>query len=229
VHEHDGHRALPYRRGDPFRRVGPHVARREHAGNASLQVVRRTVERPAGLFLSEVRAGQDEAVLVASQHAVKPGGPRRRSDKDEQLARIDYFGAALGQIPEGQLFKVPFPVHLGHLGAGADGDVGYAGDLLDEVVGHRLLKPVGTHEHGHRPGEPRQVDRGLSGRVRAAHHVDVLVLARLGLGERRAVVDARACHLGAARGLQLPVGDPHREDDRLGGDRAAVGQAQRPG
>jgi hypothetical protein len=63
-------------------------------------VVRRAVKRPAGLVLGEVGARQHEAVLVASQHAVQPGGPRRRPDEDEQLAGVDYFGGALGQVTE---------------------------------------------------------------------------------------------------------------------------------
>jgi hypothetical protein len=70
VHEHDGHRAFPYRRRDSLRRLGPHVAGHEHAGDAALEVVRLTVKRPAAFFLGEVRACQHEAVLVASQHAV---------------------------------------------------------------------------------------------------------------------------------------------------------------
>ena len=165
-------------------------------------------------------------MLVASQHVIQPAGPWRRSDKDEQLSGFDYFCRALGQVTEGQLLKVPVAACLHDLGADADVDVGNARDLLDEVVRHRRLKRVGAHQHGHRPGEPGQVNGGLAGRVRAAHHVHVLVLAALGLGERRAVVDARPGHLGATGGRQLAVGDPGREDDRLGVDRAAVGQPQ---
>jgi hypothetical protein len=227
VHEHDGHRAFPYRRRDSLRRLGPHVAGHEHAGDAGLQVVRLAVKRPAGFFLGEVRARQHEAALVAFQHAVQPAGPRRRPNEDEQLARFDYFCAALGQVTESQLLKVPVPVRLGHLGADAHGDVGYARDLLDEVVGHRLLERPSAHQHGHRPGKARQVDGGLAGRVGAAHDVHVLVLAPLGLGERRAVEDARPGHLRTAGGVELPVGDASREDDRLGADRTAVGQPQR--
>jgi hypothetical protein len=226
VHEHDGHRALAHRRGDPLGRLGPDVAGHEYARGAGLQVVRRAVKRPASLFLGDVGAGQDEAVLVTFQHAIQPAGSRRRSDKDEQLSGIDYFCRALGQVPERQLLQVPVATRLHDLGADADVDVGDVRDLLDEVVRHRRLERGGAHQHGHRTGEPRQVDGRLAGRVRAADHVHVLVLAALGLGERRAVVDARAGHLGAAGSRQLPVGDPGREDDRLGVDRAAVGQPQ---
>jgi hypothetical protein len=124
---------------------------------------------------------------------------------------------------------VPVPVRLRHLGTAADGDVGYARDLLNEVVRHRLLKRAGAHQHRDGTGESGKVDGGLAGRVRAADHVDVLVLAALGLGERRAVVDTRAGHLRAARCLQLTVGDPHRQNDRLGVDRGAVAEPERPG
>jgi hypothetical protein len=117
-------------------------------------VVRRAVKRPAGLFLGDVRAGQDEAVLVASQHAIQPAGPWRRSDKDEQLAGVDYFCRALGQVAQRQLLEVPVTAGLDDLGADADVDVGDARDLLDEVVRHRRLKRGGAHQHGDRAGEP---------------------------------------------------------------------------
>ena len=224
MHEHDGHRALPHRRGDPLGRLGPHVADREHAGDAALQVVRRPVERPLVFFLVDVRAGQHEAAAVACHDAVEPGGPGRRANEDEQLAGIHYFCAALRQVPQGELLQVAFPVGLRDLGAAADSDVGDARDLLDEVVRHGLLKGAGAHQHGDRAGELGQVDRGLPGRVGPAHHVHVLALAPLGLGERRAVEDARTGHLRAPGGRQLPVGDPGREDDRLGGNRAAVAE-----
>ncbi len=224
MHEHDGHRALSHRRGDPLGRLGPHVADREHPGDAALQVVRRPVERPLVFFLVDVRAGQHEAAAVASHHAVEPGGPWRRANEDKQLAGIHYFCVARCHVPEGELLQVAFPVSLHDLSAAADGDVRDPRDLLDEVVRHGLLKRAGAHQHGDRAGELGQVDRGLPGRVGSAHHVHVLALAPLGLGERRAVEDARAGPLRAPGGRQLPVGDPGREDDRLGGNRAAVAE-----
>ena len=115
-------------------------------------------------------------------------------------------------------------MNLRDLGADPDGDVGDTRDLLDEVVRHRLLEGRGAHQHGDRAGELGQVDRGLAGRVSTAHDEHVLVFAALGFGERRAVIDARTGHLRAAGGRQLPVGDPRREDDRLGGDRVAVAE-----
>ena len=175
-------------------------------------------------LLVDVRAGQHEPAGVTGHHALEPRGSGRRADKDEQLAGIHYFCGALRQVPEGELFQVACPLDLRDLGADPDGDVGDARDLLDEVVRHRLLERRGAHQHGDRPGELGQVDRGLAGRVGPAHHEHVLVLAALGLGERRTVVHARAGHLRAAGGRQLPVGDPRREDDRLGGNRAAVAE-----
>ncbi len=49
VHEHDGHRALADRRGDPLGRLGPHVAGHEDPGDAGLQVIGRPVQRPVRL------------------------------------------------------------------------------------------------------------------------------------------------------------------------------------
>ena len=127
------------------------------------------------------------------------------------------------------MLHVPVTVHPRHLGAGAHGDVRDVGYLLDEVVRHRGLERRGAHQHGHRAGVLGQVDGCLPGRVRAAHHVHLLVLAAFGLGERGAVVDAHPGHLGAAGRVELPVGDAGGQDDRLGVDRGAVAEPDGPG
>ena len=68
------------------------------------------------------------------------------------------------------------------------------------------------------------MERGLPGRVPAADDVDVLAGERLRLRHRRAVVDAGALQVDAARGLEPSVLDTESEDDGSSGDlRPAVG------
>jgi hypothetical protein len=92
VYQRHGHRALADRGRHPLDRLGPHVTGHEHAGDRRLEVVRITVERPAPRALAtgqQVRAGADEAVLVAVDVLAEPVGARRRADEDEQVAALD--------------------------------------------------------------------------------------------------------------------------------------------
>src|SRR6266540_792394 len=104
----------------------------------------------------------------------------------------------------------------------------HAGELLDEVVGHRRLERRAPHQDRHRAGPAREVGRGLPGGVRAAHHVDVLALAVGCLGERRAVEDATPGQPVEAGNGEALVGDASGEDDAVRRDGRAVGEVHRP-
>ena len=76
------------------------------------------------------------------------------------------------------------------------------------------------------PGVAGEVQGGLPGRVSAADDVDVLAGERLRLRHRRAVVDAGALEVDAARSLEPSVLDTESEHDGSSGDlRSAVGSA----
>ena len=95
-------------------------------------------------------------------------------------------------------------------------------DLLDQVVRHRGLEPVAADEDEHARGLRGEEDRGLPGGVRAADDDHGLVLAGLGLGERRAVVDAAAVELLDARRVEPPVGDAGGHEQRVPGELGPV-------
>src|SRR5207302_1158558 len=63
VHQHHCHRPFADGCGHPFGGFGAHITCNKHTGHTCFQVVRRTVQGPAGDVL-EVRAGQDETVVV---------------------------------------------------------------------------------------------------------------------------------------------------------------------
>ncbi len=89
---------------------------------------------------------------------------------------------------------------------------------------HRGLEPLAAHEDQHARRLLGEEDGGLPGGVRAADDDHGLVLARLGLGERRAVVDAAAVELLDARRLEPAVGDAGGHEQRVPGQLGAVGE-----
>jgi hypothetical protein len=109
-----------------------------------------------------------------------------------------------------------------------DLDVRDRGDLRDQVVRHRLGERVGAHEHGHALGVRGEVHGGLTGRVRAADHDDVLVRARARLAQRGAVVDALAVELVEAGAVELAVGDAGGDEHAVRAQQSAAGQLDQP-
>ncbi len=101
-------------------------------------------------------------------------------------------------------------------------------DLLDQVVRHRGLQRRPAHEHRHAAGELGEVHGRLPGRVRAADHDDVLVLARARLGQRGAVVDPGAGELREAGRVELAVGDARGDEHAVGAERAAAAELHDP-
>ena len=95
-------------------------------------------------------------------------------------------------------------------------DVRQRRELLDEVVRHRPLDRRAAHEHRHLPRVAGEVHGRLAGGVRRADDRDVLLRARARLGQRRAVVDARAGALGEPRRVVLAVGDARRDQHAVG-------------
>ena len=71
VDQHDGHRSFADRGRDPLGGLGTHIAGDEHTRHAGFQVVRRPFQHPAA-DVAQIRAGQDEAVVVAGEYAVEP-------------------------------------------------------------------------------------------------------------------------------------------------------------
>ena len=138
--ERDGHRALAHRAGHALDRAGAHVAGHEHAGHAGLEHVGVALERPA--VGRHVGPGEDEAALVAGDHAVEPVGARRGADEHEAGVGVAASSLAVAaahaqRAPGG---RRPRPrracVLRAHL------DVLRRLDLLDQVVRHRRLAAI---------------------------------------------------------------------------------------
>jgi hypothetical protein len=96
-------------------------------------VVRIARQRPAGGRFAvddQVRAGEDEAALVAHEHAVEPFRARCRADEHEHGSGVDRLlvpGVAVG---EHELLQVAVAARLGDLGARADGTLSIASSCL---------------------------------------------------------------------------------------------------
>ena len=118
-------------------------------------------------------------------------------------------------------------VRADHLGARPDVDVVDRLDLFDQIARHRRLERRRPHQNVDRLGLPRQVHRRLSGGVGAADDEHVRVLARRGLGERGAVVDAATGEVVDAGSGVAPVVDAGGDDDGLCAQGRTVGEADR--
>ena len=122
----------------------------------------------------KVGAGEHEPSRVTTHHAVEPAGERRRADEDEQPRRLDLGYRTAAEVAERERLEVVAARAARHLGARADGDVGNASDLLDEVVRHRAGQRIAAHAAiVTEPRVPAEVDRCLAGGVRAADKEDV--------------------------------------------------------
>ena len=99
--------------------------------------------------------------------------------------------------------------------------------LLHEVVRHGLLQRVGSHDEGHPPGIAREVQGGLSGRVRAAEHVHVPPGEAGRFRSRAAVEHTGTVERFERREAEPPVADTRRQQHGARSDRAALGQIDR--
>ena len=82
-----------------------------------------------------------------------------------------------------------------HFAVELDADVRNRAHLLDQVLRHAFLEPVGANEERHLTGKAREVHRRLAGGVGPTDDVHVLARDVLGFGERGAVIDASAGQL----------------------------------
>jgi hypothetical protein len=111
-----------------------------------------------------VRAGEDEAVLVAVHGLAKPFSARSRAEEEEQERERHALAA-----PEGHRFEVPVrAMQLRDLAVVAHRDA-VALELSHEVIGHRLPQICAAVHQGHERAAAREPDGGLAGRVAAAH------------------------------------------------------------
>jgi hypothetical protein len=220
-------RAVTNGRGDPLDRTVPGVAGREHPRHGRLERERGAVERPARrirVVPHDVAAGQDVAALDLNRPG-QPARPRLAADQHEQRGGRDLPGPVVPPVIQRERLEVLTAVAVGDLGVQAHRDVRRGLDLPDQVGRHRPGQGVAPHQHGHLPGVPGQVQRGLSGRVPRAHDEHVAIFHGPRLGPGRAVENAGPDQRLQPRHGQPAPGDAGRDDDRLSRDLVAVGQA----
>ena len=155
-----------------------------------------------------------------SSHSVRGAAPMKMNIRAQLTSSV----SPVSVVDQGQFLQVVATHGAVHLGAGANGDLGVLFDLLDQVIRHRRLQRRGAHHDGHRCGVAGQEHRGLAGRIRPADHVHLFVGAVRGDGGGGAVVNAPAGQFSASRRLQLAIGDPGRQDDRVRVEGTAVGE-----
>ena len=190
-------------------------------------MVRRAIQGPSA-DVAQVRAGNDESVVVAHHDAVEPVGARFGADEDEHPAAVELLAFTGLVVLQTDALQVSVPLHRVHDGVGQLLDVVLGADLLDQVVRHRVFEGAPADD-GHRLGGAGQIHRGLPGRVGAADDIDLVVLTVRGDRRGRAVVHAGTGQIRTPLRRQLAVFHTHREDHRARADRAAVGQVHRAG
>ena len=227
MHQADRGRAVTDGGGNPLDRAVAGVAHGENPGDGGLERERRAVERPARRVRPvphHVAPGQD----VTPAELDRSGQPPRTgfaADQHEQRRRRDLLGPAVPPVVQGEGFEAAGPVAVGDLGVQAHRDVGGGPDLADQVVRHRPREVVPAHQQRHVAGMTRQGQRGLAGRVPASHHEDVPARHRLQFAPGGAVEDAGADQRLERRYAETAPGDAGGDDDRLGGDLLAAGEA----
>ena len=174
VHQRYDGRALAAGRGDPLHRPGADVAGGEDARHRGRQVGRRQpvdprsrgTSRPVStkLFLSRASSGG-----IQSQRGSAPSS--RNSPRASLVVRSPVLVSSRHSHSSCALATA-----VDDPGAGQHLDPLVVGDLVDEVLRHRLLEPRAPDHDRHRAREPAQVQRGLAGRVAAADHDDVVPL-----------------------------------------------------
>ena len=119
-------------------------------------------------------------------------------------------------------------VHLRHLGLELHLYIRRAGDLVDQILRHGGGQRLAAHQHHHPPRIARKVERRLTGRIGAAHDVHIVIAAGDRFGRASSVVNAGAGQAIHAGHVQLTPLDSGGDQERLGGDLAAIGQAHDP-
>ena len=189
VDQRDGHRALADRARHALDRARAHVAGDEHARDARLEhvgVARAAASRrPFASGPARMKPRSSRATTPSSQ-SVRGAAPMNTKQASTSSTRSPSASRMRSRrrrpsSPSAAIACAPVRTSM----------FVDRGDLLDEVVGHRLRQRVAAHEHRHPRGVAAEVDGRLPGRVGAADDDDVLVGARARLGHRRAVVDAR--------------------------------------
>src|SRR5215210_932056 len=212
-----GYGALAHRRSHPLDRPTSNVPGREHAGNASLQKHRLTLQRPSfgrRSVSQEIATGDYVAPIVAHDLLRKPPGVRTGPYEHEQGRRGERLRKPRGAILEYEVLETSLTTAVYHLGVQANLDVLSSLYLLDQVPGYVGGERLAEHQQRNAPGVFGEVPRRLPGRVPSTNHEDFLSLHALCLGNRSPVEYARSLQSFQAGDAQPAVGCSGGDDRR---------------
>src|SRR6185437_15080707 len=80
------------------------------------------------------------------------------------------------------------------------------GYLIEQISRHGLRQTLAAHQYGYLAGVLGEMEGGLARGIRPSDNVDLLVRARGGLSECRAIIDAAAGQAFRARPATLSTG-----------------------
>jgi hypothetical protein len=218
----DRDRALSDGRGHTLDRPVSHVAGREDSRHAGCEMEGTAPERPPAI-VREVLAGQHESAPVSLDLMREPIGVRAGSDQHEEPVCRDRLVGRGAVLAQHEMLKTPVTAAVDDRRSRANLDVGDRLQLLHQVVRHPRLQRLSAHDQRDAAGVARQVQSGLSRRVRASDDVGLSVSQRVARC-RPAVEHARAVEGFECRDSQPAVARPGAEDHRPRADAAPAGQ-----
>ena len=163
-----------------------------------------------------------EALVVEFEAIDEPVRVRLRADHDEDVA--DVAGLGFAAIPAGPTdpSQHVIAVERGYFRAPMQGYVRRGFDAANQIVGHRLGEPLSANQHVDMPDMSRQEYGRLSGRIATADDGHVLAATELRFHRRCGVVDPLPLEPVVILNVELAVACAGGNDDRTGGDPAAV-------
>src|SRR6266436_1534491 len=227
MHELDDYGAFPNTRGDAFYGTVADIANDEDAWDVGFEQTGIAVEGPgSGAFAiaEEVRAGEDEAALVALDKITEPLGARLCADENEEARGRELFACGAGLALHSNAGEARIALDFDDAGLCPDFDVGSFYDLLDEVVGHGAGEGCAAHEHDYFFRIFGKVHGGLAGGIRAADDVNGFAATRDGLRGAAAVIDAGALEAVDAGNIKAAPLNTHCQEQSVAGDFCAIGE-----
>src|ERR1700678_2040293 len=137
--ELNGDRSFTDAGSHPLYRAMPHIAHRKQSGKICFEQIRIPAERPSLrplAILYQIRAGQDESMLVSLNDVSEPVGSRRSSDKNKHRTRRHAFGLVTVRTKKGDFLKMRFAVRFRDTGVCPYLNIGTFLDLVNEVLRH---------------------------------------------------------------------------------------------
>ena len=139
---------------------------------------------------------------------------RARSDHEEEPIGVDGLLASVRAITKHEVLQPSVAPTADDLGPETDLQLWRRLHLADQVVRHPLAERLSTDHERDAPGVTCEVQRSLSGRVRAPEDVDVLAGHGGRLGSRAAVEDAGAVQRLERRDAESAIAGARRQEHR---------------